>query len=48
LMHFDPETLANMPRASGPGVATIADRKGRMHDVYIIQQKLDRRKGITY
>jgi len=48
LMNFDPEVLANMPRASGPGMATIADKRGRQHDVYDLQQKLDKLKGIVY
>lgn len=45
---FDEETLASMPRASGPGEAQIADRNGRMHDVYTIGRKLDARQGIQY
>jgi hypothetical protein len=48
LAGFDPEVLASMPRASGPGQVEIADSKGRMHDVYDVQQRVDRQRGITY
>jgi hypothetical protein len=48
LSGFEPEVLAAMPRVSAPGQVQVADSKGRQHDAFDVQQRVDKQRGIVY